>query len=109
MRTIPTNKPYSDEMTKIDKINLLSRKRKRNKRIDEQKEDNHWIFLAGALVAKYLKDDLNIQVYKGKDATAKNAKSFTPLENICKYLAANKEFTAKIANGENVESPDVSD
>ena len=104
-----TNKPYPNEISNIDKINLLSRKRKRIERIDEQKEDNHWAFLAGVLTANYLKDDLNIQVYKGKDAKAKNADSFAPLENILKYLAANKEFTAKIANGENIESPDVSD
>ena len=99
------NEPDYSGISKIDKINLLSRKRKRIERIDEQKEDNHWAFLAGALVAKYLKKDLNIQVYKGKDAKIKNAASFAPLENICKYLEANKEFTARIANGENVESP----
>ena len=104
-----TKKLYYNETSKIDTINLLNRKQKRIDRIDEQKEDNHWAFLAGVLTANYLKDDLNIQVYKGKNAKAKNAESFAPLENILKYLAANKEFTAKIANGENVESPDVSD
>lgn len=104
-----TKKLYYNETSKIDTINLLNRKQKRIDRIDEQKEDNHWAFLAGALTAKYLKDDLNIQVYKGKDAKAKNADSFAPLENILKYLAANKEFTAKIASGENVEYPIVSD
>ena len=104
-----TNKVTYSEISKIDKINLLNRKRERNKRIDELKEDNHWAFLAGDLVAKHLKEDLNIQVYKGKDAKIKNADSFAPLENILKYLAANKEFTAKIASGENVESPDISD
>lgn len=106
MNTI--NKANCSEMTKIDKLNQLRRKRERNDRKEQQHEDNHWAFLAGALVAKYLKDDLNIQVYKGKDAKIKNADSFAPLENICKYLADNKEFTARIANGENVESPDVS-
>lgn len=107
MNTI--NKPSCSEITKIDKMKQLRRKRERNERKDRQKEDNHWAFLAGALVAKHLKDDLNIQVYKGKDARVKNTDSFAPLENICKYLAANKEFTARIASGENVESPDVSD
>ena len=103
------NEPNYSGISKIDKINQLRRKRERNECIDERKKGNHWAFLAGALVAKYLKDDLNIQVYKGKDASVKNAVSFAPLENICKYLAANKEFTARIASGENVESPDVSD
>ena len=102
-----TNKPYSNEISKIDKINQLSRKRERNERKERQKNDNYWVFLAGTLVAKYLKDDLNIQIYKGKDAKTKNADSFAPLENILKYLAANKEFTARIASGENVESPIV--
>ena len=104
-----TNNPYSNEISNIDKINLLRRKRERNERKEQQHEDNHWAFLAGVLAAKHLKDDLNIRVYKGKDAKTKNAESFAPLENIFKYLAANKEFTARIASGEIVESPVVSD
>lgn len=104
-----TNKVTYSEISKIDKINLLRRKQERIDLEEQRKKDNHWAFLAGDLVAKHLKEDLNIQVYKGKDAKAKNADSFAPLENILKYLAANKEFTAKIASGEIVESPVVSD
>lgn len=104
-----TNEPNYSGISKINKINQLCRKRERNNRKEQQHEDNHWAFLAGSLAAKYLKADLNIQVYKGKDAKTKNAESFAPLENIFKYLATNKEFTARIANRENVESPVVSD
>lgn len=87
------------ELKKMGKMKLLRRRRERNEREEQRKEDNHWCFVAGSLVAKYLKADLGITVYKGKDATAKNKVSFTPLENILSYLADHKEFTARIAAG----------
>lgn len=93
------NEQVSREMNDWERLKRLRRIRERNERIDQQKEDNHWIFVAGSLVAQYLKGDLNIPVYKGKDATTKNAASFTPLENILSYLAAHKEFMARIKEG----------
>lgn len=87
------------ELKKLEKMKLLRRRRERNEREEQRKEDNHWCFVAGSLVAKYLKADLGITVYKGKDATAKNKVSFAPLENILSYLADHKEFTARIAAG----------
>ena len=84
---------------KLERIEHLKRVQDRKEREDRRREDNHWNYLAGALVAKYLKDDLHIPVYKGKDATARNAAAFAPLENILRYLATHKEFTAQIANG----------
>lgn len=89
----------SREMDDWERLKRLRRIRERNERIDQQKEDNHWNFIAGSLVAQYLKCDLDIPMYNGKDATTKNAASFTPLENILSYLAANKEFTASIKEG----------
>ena len=89
-----------------EQINRQERIGKRLERVNQQKADNHWKFLAGALVAKYLKDVLNIPVYKGADAAAKNAVSFTPLENILVYLAGHKEFTARIMVGESDVEPD---
>ena len=83
----------------LEKMKLLRRRRERNEREEQRKEDNHWCFVAGALVAKYLKTDLRIMVYKGKDATSKNKVSFAPLENILSYLADHKDFTAQIASG----------
>ena len=97
---MPTpGKNASSEESNIDRILMLRRKQERKEHIAQQKENNHWIFLAGKIVAEYLKDGLNIPVYKGQDCTAKNAAAFEPLENICKYLAAHKEFTADIARG----------
>ena len=93
------NDQLSQERSDWERIKRVKRIRKRNERNEQQAEENHWNFLAGALVAKYLKADLDIPVYKGKDATAKNAAAFAPLENILSYLAAHKEFTAQIANG----------
>lgn len=87
------------EPSELEKIERLQRIRERRERQDRKKEDNHWCFVAGSLVAKYLKTDLNIPVYKGKNATAKNAASFEPLENILSYLASHKDFTAQIAAG----------
>ena len=93
------NERIDKEMSELDRIRQLRRIRERNESIAQQKEDNYWIFLAGKIVAKHLKGFLNIPVYKGKDCTAKNAAAFEPLENICKYLSAHKEFTAQIARG----------
>lgn len=87
------------ELNNLEKLKLLRRRRERNEREDQNKEDNHWCFMAGALVATYLKTDLEITVYKGKDAAEKNKISFAPLENILSYLADHKEFTAQIASG----------
>lgn len=83
----------------LEKMKLLRRRRERTERETQRKKDNHWCFVAGTLVAKYLKTDLRIMVYKGKDATSKNKVSFAPLENILAYLADHKEFTARIAAG----------
>ena len=84
----------------LDELNLLRRKGERTERRAQQKEDNHWCFLAGSLVAKYLRADLDIPVFKGQDATAKNSTAFAPLENILRYLTTHKEFTTQIAAGE---------
>lgn len=86
----------SQEMRDWEKTKRLRRIRERNERRRQQEEDNHWNFLAGALVAKHLKADLGIPVYKGKGAAARNAASFAPLENILAYLAAHKDFMAQI-------------
>lgn len=87
------------DMEEWENLKRLQRERERKEREAKKKEEKHWCFVAGALVAKYLKEDLDIEVYKGKDATAKNAVSFAPLENILSYLAANKEFTSYIKEG----------
>lgn len=83
----------------LEKIKLLRRRRERNEREEQRKEDNHWCFVAGTLVAKYLKADLRITVHKGKDAAEKNRASFAPLENILCYLAEHKDLTTRIASG----------
>ena len=77
----------------LEKMKLLRRRRERTERETQRKEDNHWCFVAGTLVAKYLKTDLRIMVYKGKDATSKNKVSFAPLENILAYLAERRRLT----------------
>ena len=94
-----SNDQHSQEMGTWERIKQLQRIRERNERREQQQEENHWNFLAGALVAQYLKADLDIPVYKGKDAKEKNAAAFAPLENILSYLATHKEFTAQIAAG----------
>ena len=48
----------------LEKMKLLRRRRERTERETQRKEDNHWCFVAGTLVAKYLKTDLRIMVYK---------------------------------------------
>mgnify|MGYP001069002887 CR=1 FL=1 len=83
----------------LEKMKLLRRRRERTERETQRKEDNHWCFVAGTLVAKYLKADLDITVYKGADAAGKNKTSFAPLENILRYLSTHKDFTAQIAAG----------
>lgn len=85
------------ELNNLERLKLLRRRRERTEREAQRKEDNHWCFVAGSLVAQYLKADLGIAVYKGKDAAEKNKTSFTPLENILSYLATHKDFTAQIA------------
>lgn len=87
------------EVDSWEQVKRLRREKERRERIEQEKEEKHWCFIAGTLVARYLKEDLGISVYKGKDATAKNATSFAPLENILSYLASNKEFTARIKEG----------
>lgn len=88
-----------------EQINYQERLGKRRERENQKKEDNHWKFLAGDLVARYLKGDLKITVHKGKGAAAKNADSFKPLENILAYLAEHKEFTARIMAGKSDVEP----
>lgn len=83
-----------------EQINRQERLRTRLERERQKKDDNHWKFLAGDLVARYLKDELKITVHKGKGAAAKNAEALKPLENILVYLAGHKEFTARIMAGE---------
>lgn len=101
------NNLCSQEINNLEHIKHLQRVRERNERKERQKEDNHWIFLAGTLVAQYLKADLNIPVFKGKGAAEKNAASFEPLENILAYLAAHKEFTTWIMEQHNRPPPDT--
>ena len=91
----------------LEKMKLLRRRRERTERETQRKEDNHWCFVAGTLVAKYLKTDLRITVYKGADAAKKNKASFTPLENILRYLATHKDFTAQIAAQPREPPPDL--
>lgn len=89
----------SQEDNELERIKHLRKVRERREREERRREDNHWNYLAGALVAKHLKADLDIPIYKGKDAAAKNAAAFAPLENILRYLATHKEFTAQLAKG----------
>ena len=93
------NKQIRDELAEWEGINYNQRIRERKERKEQQDEEKHWIFIAGSLVAKYLKDDLDITVYKGKGSAEKNAASFAPLENILTYLAAHKSFTDYIKTG----------
>ena len=93
------NKKVSKELNDWERMEYLQRIRERNQRKEQQAEEKHWIFLAGSLVAKYLKDDLDIPVYKGKGSAEKNAASFAPLENILSYLATHKTFTDRIKDG----------
>lgn len=99
------NSQCSQEINDLDRILRLRRARERNEREARKREDNHWNFVAGALVAKYLKSELNIPVFTGKDAAKKNAASFVPLENILSYLATHKEFLAQIMAGQNKQPP----
>lgn len=93
------NEQIKQEVNEWERVKRLRRERERRERIEQEKEEKHWCFLAGALVAKYLKEDLNIPVHKGKGATAKNEVSFAPLENILSYLASHRELTEKIKEG----------
>lgn len=96
------------ELSELEKIEHMQRIRERRERQEQKKEDNHWCFVAGSLVAKYLKTDLDIPVFKGQDATAKNSIAFAPLENILRYLATHKEFTVQIAAEGGGEPPESS-
>lgn len=93
-------------INQVEKIEHAQRIRERRERQEKKKEDNYWIFVAGALVAKYLKADLDIPVYSGKDAAEKNKASFEPLENILAYLADHKDFTSQIAEQPREPPPD---
>lgn len=86
-------------INQVEKIEHAQRIRERRERQEKKKEDDHWIFVAGTLVAKYLKADLRITVHKGKDVAEKNRASFAPLENILCYLAEHKDLTTRIASG----------
>jgi len=88
-----------------ERLKRQERIQKRQEREAEKKSSNHWNFLAGDLVARYLKPILNISVYTGKDATNKNRDSFKPLENILVYLATHREFTTRIMSGSNELPP----
>lgn len=78
---------------------------KRKQEKVQTKEENHWNFLAGELVSQYLKDILDIPVYKGKGASEKNAAAFAPLKNILAFLADNEEFTRCLMAGNSGEQP----
>lgn len=93
------NKQIRDELAEWERIKCNQRTRERNECKEKQDEEKHWNYVAGSLVAKYLKDDLDIPVYKGKRAAEKNAASFAPLENILSYLATHKSFTDHIKDG----------
>lgn len=93
------NFPNTTETTRLDRIAHLQREAKRKCREEQRKADNHWAFIAGRLVAQYLRADLDIPVFKGQCAAQKNREAFAPLENILAYLAAHKDFTAQIAAG----------
>jgi len=99
------NKEKHNTMSNLEQLLYLQRLRKRRERQEQVKENNHWIFLAGTLVAKYLKEDLEIPVYKGKDAKQRNAAAFVPLENILAYLAEHKEFTNQLKERANPPPP----
>jgi len=90
-----------------EQLERQERLRKRLEREKRKKEDNHWKFVAGDLVSRYLKDDLKISVHKGAEAAAKNTESFKPLENILAYLAEHKEFLARIMAGEDDVDPGI--
>lgn len=92
-------------LNRWEQINYQERLGKRLERENQKKEDNYWKFLAGDLVARYLKEDLGIPISKGKGAAVKNAAAFEPLEKILAYLAEHKEFTARIIAGESDVEP----
>ena len=54
----PKTGQHTTEMEHYQHLKVLEKKRKRQVREAQQKEDNHWKFLAGDLVAHYLKDML---------------------------------------------------
>ncbi|MBM6723293.1 hypothetical protein [Pseudoflavonifractor phocaeensis] len=87
---------HTTEIEHYQRLKVLEKKRKRQVREAQQKEDNHWKFIAGDLVAKYLKDTLKITVHKGAGAREKNRIAFQPLEYILAYLAAHQDFTTRI-------------
>lgn len=95
------NERISQEIDEMDKLIRSRRIQNRQEREERRKETNHWNFLAGKLVAKYLGDYLDITVCKGKDAAKKNAAAFEPLENILANLAADKELLERL-----MEAPD---
>lgn len=85
----------------MDRLIQNRRIQNRQEREEQRRAANHWNFLAGKLVAQYLKDSLDITVCKGKDAAKKNAAAFEPLENILANLAADKELLERL-----MEAPD---
>lgn len=98
------NKRISQEIDEMDRLIRDARIQKRQEREKLRKEANHWNFLAGKLVAKYLKDSLDITVCKGKDAAKRNAAAFESLENILVNLAADHELLERL-----MEAPDRTD
>lgn len=95
------NARISREKMEMDRLIRDARSQKRQEREKLRKDANHWNFLAGKLVAKYLKDSLDITVCKGKDAAKKNAAAFEPLENILANLAADKDLLERLMEAPN--------
>lgn len=92
----PKTGQHTTEMEHYQRLKVLEKKQNRQARKEHQQEENHWKFLAGDLVAHYLKDMLKISVHKGAGAREKNRIAFQPLEHILAYLAANRDFTTRI-------------
>lgn len=101
------NKQRSKELEDLERKITQQRIKTRNEREARKKLDNRWKFEAGSLVATYLKDMLNIQVYNGPGAAAKNADSFQPLERILVYLAEHKELVVQILKEADQTSPET--
>lgn len=99
------NARISREKMEMDRLIRDARTKKRQEREKLRKNANYWNFLAGKLVAKYLKDSLDITVCKGKDAAEKNAVAFKPLENILANLAADHELLERLMAGNSGEQP----
>ena len=80
-----------------ERIQRQQRLEARKQREDEEKEDNHRIFLLGKLVVETIPSLKGIQVFKGKGATARNKASVAPFGKFLSQLAENEELMAQLA------------